>query len=996
MNGPAIRQTSLLGVILLTATLVAPGALVLAQEAEREETFDYPHRMLPEPESSYDPAIPSPEQTLGFRVGDRAAFPDEIVTVFEAMADASPRARLFEYARTHEGRPSIYMAISSAANIARLDTIKAGLGQLADPRGLDDSAAEDLMSELPVTAWLAYSIHGDETSGADASMLVAYHLIASQSEETAKWLDEMVILIDPNQNPDGRHRYLTQVQQHRAKSANVDNQSLLHTGHWPWGRTNHYLFDMNRDWILGVNPEPRGRIVESRLWYPLLFVDAHEMGSLETYLFSPDTEPLNRNFPEYLAEWQQEFGRDQAAAFDSRGWTYYNGEWADNWYPGYGSSWGKLIGAVAILYEQAGLTEDGIRRPEGTVITYHEAAHHQAVSSWANLQSLFENRDTLRRGFLEDRRSVVAGSGPYANRSWVVFPSANTTRLSGFLDKLDLQGIEYTVAGEGMSVGPGRDAFGNEFSSRQVPAGSIVISNRQPNARMAAAVLEFDPRLSEDILKKERSEVLKTGGGVMYDVTAWNLIMYYGLDGLEVDRHLATAAESEASASSMDAEEAPVTASEVGYVVDGADDASLRFAASLMEAGVYVRMAEKDFQLDGESFTRGSIVVHVTDNRDCGVPSPDLSPGHSDRIVPDCDLQGMVSSTARDLGQDVHSISTGQGPGDLPDLGGEYFDLLERPQLAIVARDGVSSYSFGSIWHAVDTGLGIRHTHLDGDYVSGSDLRRYNVIVLPSKSSWDQSFLDELKGWVENGGTLIAVGRSSFALADGKTGLTKVRLLRDVLGDLDDYEVSVHRDFQARMKQIPDAGSVFSHGAGIEGPSPWDPDFKRPDSTFLARQDSWRRLFMPAGAPLIATRTNPYHWLTAGLGDSVPLLYDGSQVLMAKSDVQSALRAGVLVASASNGSNSSQASPSKEARVGWSSLPDGYELKMRMSGLLWPEATQRLANAPVLTREQVGRGQVILMAFEPAFRGTTHGATRILMNAIVLGPGVGTSAVIRP
>ncbi|HUF07731.1 MAG TPA: M14 family zinc carboxypeptidase, partial [Rhodothermales bacterium] len=800
----------------LILVLAFLSSTVLAQLPPTGE-FEYPHRMLPDPEGSYDPAIPSPEQTLGFPVASRAAFPHEIIAVFEAMAGASPKAQMFEYARTYEGRPMVYMAISSAANIARLDEIKANRAKLGDPRDLGDAEAERLLDETPVTAWLAYSIHGDETSGADASMLVAYHLIASQSQETTDWLDRMVILIDPMQNADGRHRYLNQITQHRGTAPNVDDQSLLHSGYWPWGRTNHYLFDMNRDWILGVNPESRGRIVASREWYPLLFVDAHEMGAQETYLFSPDIEPLNDNFPNYLEEWQQSFGRDQAAAFDTRGWTYYNGEWADNWYPGYASSWGKLIGAVAILYEQAGLAEDGIRRPEGTVITYPEAVHHQAVSSWSNLRSLFEGATELQRGFLTDRRSMVSVSGPYGGRSWAILPTSNRSRLADFLDRMDLQGIEYSTADAAFTARAGRDQVGREFASREVPAGSILISNRQPNARVAAAILEFDPQLSEEVLKKERSEVLKDGSGVMYDVTAWNLLMYYGLDALELDQDLPARGVSPYQKDL--ARWAAPAVSKVGYVVDGHDDASLTFAARLMEKGAWVRAAEKPLELDGQSFARGSIVVQNTDNRDCGPSIPDImTPGHADRVPPGCDLHAMLSSVASELSLSVHSVGTGQGPGDLPDLGGSHFKLLQRPQIAILARNHVSSYSFGSIWHAIDTKLGIRHSHLGSDWSwSAPDWRRYNVVVMPSTSgSWDQSHLASLKPWIEAGGTLIAIGSSAHQLAADTSGLSKVRLLRNVLDKLDDYELAVHRDWQGREKTIPSTSAVFSHTPGQE------------------------------------------------------------------------------------------------------------------------------------------------------------------------------------
>ncbi len=937
--------------------------------------FRYPVSLLPD--TVYDASIPSPASVLGFRVGDRAAFPDEVERVFRAMAGASGRAVIFEHARTHEGRPAFHMVISSEENIGRLDGIKAGLDRLADPRGLSDADAQSLLNDMPAVAWLGYSIHGDETSGSDASMLVAYHLIASLSDEVARWRDELLVVIDPMQNPDGRHRWLTQIQQHRAVAPNVDDQSLLHAGFWPWGRTNHYHFDLNRDWILGVHPETRGRIRAAHTWHPLLFVDAHEMGGQNTYMFSPDSEPLNLNFPEYLESWQQQFGRDQAAAFDRRGWPYWNGFPFDNWYPGYSSSWGKIIGAVAILYEQASFDEDGIRRPEGTVITYHEAVHHHATSSWSNVRTLYENRDALKKGFLDDRQSMVSTSGPYANRSWVILPTDNRTRLHDFLDQLDLQEIEYGVASSPFAARAGRDMLGRTFQRREIPAGAILISNRQPMARAAATLLNFDERLPEEIVRKERKTLLENGRSLMYDATAWNLIMLHGLEAIEIDEDVTSRMGEAAPRES--AVTATLARSPIGYAVNNDDDAIVAFAARLMERGIHVRMGMKDSQVDGKPLLRGSVVILNTDNR---TPSSD---GLAFAEPSDTDLRDAILATAKEVGVEVRSLGTMQSPGEeMPDLGNVDYRLLQRPQIALVGRGGVNRYDYGTIWHTLDQELGIRHAHLDADNLATRDLRRYNVIVLPDRGgSWGERDREALKTWVENGGTLIATGRSAYDLSEKESKLSGVRHLRDVLGSLDDYETTILREWSALQRTTPDASVVWSHAAPADT-APWDSDYERADSTQNDRLDSWRRTFMPQSAALVAARTNADHWLTFGTGDYLSVLFRRSTVLMSKYGVETAVRVGVLAGGSGPG------------RVGWSAVPEGQQLYVRQSGLLWPEAVQRIANAALVTRERLGRGQVILIGFEPNFRGSMTEGRRVLLNAMVFGPGAGASPVIEP
>jgi hypothetical protein len=692
-------------------------------------------------------------------------------------------------------------------------------------------------------------------------------------------------------------------------------------------------------------------------------------------MFSPDAEPLNLHFPDYLDAWQETFGRDQAAAFDKHGWPYWNGFPFDNWYPGYGSSWGKIIGAVAILYEQASFDEDGIRRPEGSVITYYEAVHHHATSSWTNLRTLFDNRDELQRGFLADRRRLVSESGPYANRSWVVLPTRNRKRLHDFLKRLDLQGIEYGVALSSFVTRGGRDMLGRSFNRREIPAGSIVISNRQPAARAAATLLSFDEQLADEIVKKERQSLLERGRGLMYDVTGWNLLMLHGLEALELDQNVSVDTTPYAPPPAQVIELAP---SEIGYAVNNVDDALVAFAARLMERGIRVRVATKDSEIDGRPLLRGSIVILNTDNR---VPSED---GMTFSEPSATDIRDVVAQTAAEAGVEVQPVGTMQSPGELPDLGHSDFPLLERPQIAIIGRGSVNRYDYGTIWHAIDQELGIRHAHLDADNFTSRDLRRYNVIILPDRSgSWSGRDVEALKTWVEEGGTLIATGGSAYDLAGTKSKLSDVRLLRDVLGSLDEYETTILREWQAVERTTPEASAVWSHTTP-EDAVPWDAEFERADSTELSRVDTWRRTFMPQGGVLVAARTNPKHWLTFGLGDYMTVLYDQSRLLMSKYGVETAVRFGVY------------AEGNGPERVGWSAIPEGQQLFVRQSGLLWPEGVQRMANAALVTRERMDRGQVVLLGFEPNFRGTMTEGRRVLLNAIVLGPGMGASEVIEP
>lgn len=918
---------------------------------------------------NYDPAIPTPEDILGFPVGERTATPGQIVQAVQAWSAASERAVAVEYARSHEDRPLFYVMISSPENLGRLDEIRADIERLARPAGLSASAADEIIERLPATAWMAYSIHGNETSGADAALAAIYHLVASTDEEVRQLLAKEIIFIDPSQNPDGRARFARSLEQNRGAAPNVDSQSLLHTGFWPYGRTNHYFFDLNRDFYFLVHPETRGRVQAINTWFPQIIIDAHEMGSHDTFLLSPAREPINRNLPPYTQKWAGRFAEDLAGNFDRQNWPYYHGEWNDNLYAGY-SSYAMFRGSLFILYEEARTAEDGVRLPSGAVRTYRESVHHQLLATMSNLQSLAEHSKAMYRDFLADRRAVLSADSPYADITYVVLPTGNRSRWNAFVAKLQAQNIELYSADRELTLRNARDWAGRDLASVKAPAGSLVIPNRQAEARLIAAILEFDAKIGDETLAKERQERLRNGGGVMYDVTAWNLEMMYGLETLRVADHIDSGISPYQASPEPPALAGATTA--IAWIVDGQDDASVGFAARLMEQGVRVRAIDRAIELDGQAFSRGSVMVSLNDNRSF-----------------DADLAGLVGATAGKVGSSAVGISGGLGAGDLPDIGGRHFRLLTRPQIAVLSREGISPYSFGTIWHSIDSHLGIRHSHLDKAAFGYSDLRRYNVLVVPgSYSSFDfsTSELDSIKAWVKAGGTLVAIQGSVRALTGKDAGFSSVRQIQDAVADIQTYDVSLQREWLARRESLDDAAAVRSHTVPFAVDYPFPEQGTGPDAEALKKLDAWQSIFMPQGV-MLAGHVDQRHWLTFGSENLLPILFGKNPVLMSDDRSEAVLRLGVL---------ETRGDDEESRRLGWATVPAGQGVRLRMSGLLWPEAAQRIANSAYLTRESMGYGQVILFAAEPVFRGAALATNRLLLNALVYGPGLGAYAPVVP
>jgi len=971
----------------LALLALAPGALAQhdppTQPARPELAYDRAYF----PGADHDPDIPSPQDILGFPAGQRAATPAEIVECLRAWEGAE-RLRIVQHATTYEGRPALHAIISAPRHMARLDEIQRNRARAADQRGTSTDAAMRAALNEPGVAWLAYSIHGDETSGADAALNLIWHLVADRSDATAELLDDLVVVIDPMMNPDGRARYLKMHRELDGVAPSTDEQSLIHRGYWPAGRTNHYLFDLNRDWIFGVHPETRGRIRAVRSWNPLLFVDAHEMGPLDTYLFSPTRDPQNIHAPSRRRKWSERFGADQAAAFDQYGWRYYTGEWNEGWYPGYSDAWAGFGGAVPILYEQAGVAPYGVKRPEGRTLTYREAVHHQIVSSLANLESLRENLDPMTREWVEERAEAIAPDSPWADQVFAIPPSMNHDRIRRFVALMELQGVEVQVADDSFTAS-GSDRFGASFEGREFPAGTLLIARRQPSAALAGALLEFDPEMPQHFLERERRELLRTGGSLLYDITAWNITMLHDIEAYDIESPgVATSDWSDPVTSAG----ATAREADVGWVIQGADDASVVAAGQLMERGVDVRVSDRPFTWGEHEFPRGSVVITQIDNGDY-----------------DGDIGAAIDRVARDAKVRAVAVDTGFGEGDWnPDIGGEHFPLMTRPRIAVVTRDGVSPNNFGEVWFTIDHQLGLPMAQIELNDLPRADLRKYNLLIIPESFGGSLVFAAaNLQTWVRAGGTLIAIGSAASQMAR-EDGMSDARLLRSVLENLDAYEQQVLREHMALTETV-DVSSVWTHEAPTEPTYPWGEAPSRPGKEELERRDAWARIFSPQGAAL-ASRVDQKHWLTAGAPERMSVLLGGSQVVMAAGGVEAPVRLGVYTeapeeapaedAESENGeaeaSGESDEKKPDAKRAGWAMLPPGTAMRLRMSGLLWPEAAGRLAGGAYVTREGLGRGQVILFADSPIFRGATRGTARLFTNAVVYGPGFGGSEAVLP
>jgi hypothetical protein len=918
------------------------------------------------PNGSYDAGIPTPESILGFPIGRRPVRYDELRRYFDALVAASPRVRMNVHARTHEGRELIHLIIGSEERLASesgLADIQTRMARFADPRGGGgDSAAVD----LPLVAWFGYSIHGDELSGCDASLQVAYHLAAGNDELTRSLRDSLLVFIDPTQNADGRERYLAQMQAVNGRVPNPDSQSLQHRGFWPWGRANHYLFDLNRDWFTLVHPESRGRVAAITAWNPQLVIDAHEMGWDDTYLFSPPREPFNPYLPDAIHRWWPVFAQDQAAAFDARGWSFYTREWNEEFFPGYGSSWAMYHGAIGILYEQAGTDGSVVRQTDGTYLTYREAVLHQFQSSLSNMETAMRNRGAILRDYRAGRRaSVQTGrSGPL--RAYVFTPGEHPERARRLAEMLRQQGIEVRRATGPLRLRDARDYWGASHKELDLPAGSYVVLLEQPGAPLVRNLMDFHVAMPDSFLREERSWLERDKGSRLYETTTWSLPIAFNVETYWTPQEPRGATTREPSVLEVRPPASPPT---YGYVIDGAQDAAMHAIARLLQRGFRVRIAAEEFHVAGQRFPRGSALLRVRSNSES--------------------LHEQIASVVAETGARVHATNSGRAD-EGPDLGGSRFPALVTPRIGLLTGSPVSFVSYGSLWHLLDHDLEVRVSSLDVQGLGAMDLSKYNVIVMPNAfggaSAYERALgsraIGKLRSWVEAGGTLVGVGAGAAFAADSSQGLSTVRLRRDVLKEFAPSMAKKPLPESERMDALGDTprhaspASMPLLGAGARAfvrqvrprgvryvfeqpaPTPEVEDLAKPELAHLVRADARLRRFRPQGAMLRAD-LDLDHWLTGGYVAHLPVLVDHSRAFIAQSSVRVAARFAA-----------------REA--------------LHVSGLLWPEAANRLARTAYLTRESKGKGQIILFAGDPTYRRATRGTERLILNAILLGPGLGT------
>ena len=782
------------------------------------------------PGTDYDADAPDFAQVLGHEIGERISSPEEIRAGFDALIEAYPeRIRMFPYAESWQGRELYFVVIGLPERIADLQSIREDIQTIAHPDRHDAARIDSAIERVPGTAWLSYSVHGNEISPSDAGLLTAWHLLAAIDDPVVDTiLTDSLVFIDPLQNPDGRARFVHNFESAEGLQPSASRLSAEHDEPWPSGRSNHYLFDLNRDWVAITQPETAGRVAALLEWYPLAFVDAHEMGGDSTYFFAPEAVPYNPLLAADQRANLSRFGRNNARWFDRFGFAYFTREVYDAFYPGYGATWPSYYGAIAMTYEQASPRGLVLRKRDGSTFTYADAVRHQFVASIATAQTVAENRERLWADFRAYRESAIEMARNEGPRAWVIPTQADqggADRLGGLLAR---HGIDTWRATEA-----------KQACGRELAAGSYVIPADQPEYRKARVLLDPRVEMDETFLAEQERRRAKDLPDEIYDVTAWSLPLMFNIDVVRCSRMVAVEGMDRVAPGEQPAGQLTGDDAEVAWLAPGGSLATARLMAASLRHGLTLRSNERPFVHGGREFSAGTLIFPVADNPD------DLAET----------LAGLAETTGADLvGVDDGWITEG------PNFGSNRVRTLIAPRIALAWDDPTSRYAPGAVRFVLERQIGYPVAPIRVQTLRNADLNRFDVVILPDGGRYQDALgergRDHLADWVSSGGVLVTMaGGTEWAASDDV----------DLLA------------FRAE-NQVRDSDSSDDEATG-------ESDGGRVPGTLIESAEQFEALVTPeAEAPdsvagvIVRAEVDSDHWLSAGVAETVNVLIRGDRV----------------------------------------------------------------------------------------------------------------------
>lgn len=670
------------------------------------------------PNETFDKEVTVPESVLGYQVGDWHVRHDQMVQYFKQLAASSDRVSIETIGYSHEQRELLHLVITSPQNHKRLEQIR------TTHLNRFNSSSKPNADDHPLVVSLNYSVHGDESSGANASLLVAYYLAASNDPKVLEYLDNMVIIVDPVLNPDGLSRFAQWANQHKGKNLNKDAYHREHVQDWVRGRVNHYWFDLNRDWLLLQHPESRARIAKYHQWRPNVLTDHHEMGTHSTFFFQPGIPSRkNPHTPEENVELTKTLAHYHADAFDKTNTLYFTEESFDDFYAGKGSTYPDLHGTIGILFEQ-GSSRGHLQESINGDVDFPSTIKNQVTASFSTLEGSLAHKKALLDFQWRFEREAIDIAKDADIDGFVVGGVKDKTRLEALLKLLSQHQISAFPLTKNVKL------EGKSFATEN----SVYIPLAQPQVRLIQSIF---------------SEQTSFNDNTFYDVSSWNLAMAFNIEFAEVESKRAVRFSKQAW-QPVEKTNQEMSGS-YSFAIDWYDFDAAKLSYRLLQNGIVLRAAMKPFTAktaEGQTrFDAGTIVVNAGLQKEGWLTK--------------------FNEVVTQFGVKVTPIDSGLTSVGI-DLGSRNMEPIKLPHVLVVGGHGTNLYEVGETWYVFDRHVGFSPTIIDKRRLGSVDLSKYTHIVLTDGQfkAADESLAKELAEWTRNGGILWAQKRAAMWLAD--------------------------------------------------------------------------------------------------------------------------------------------------------------------------------------------------------------------------------------
>lgn len=677
---------------------------------------------------SYDASIPTPKDVIGHEVGEWHVTHDKLMFYMQTLAKASDRMTIETRGETFEGRPILLLTITTPKNHQNIEQIRTA------HVALTESGTDANTSNMPVVVYQGFSIHGNEPSGSNASLAYAYYLAAAQGPEIEAMLDKMVILLDPSFNPDGLQRFAYWANTNKSINLVADNNEREYHEVWPGGRTNHYWFDMNRDWLPVQLPESRARVESFHKWMPNILTDHHEMGTNSTFFFQPGepmrTHPLT---PDMNQELTREIGTYHAKALDKIGSLYYSEEGYDDYYYGKGSTFPDVNGSIGILFEQ-GSSRGHIQESENGLLTFPFTVRNQFTTALSTIEAANNMREKILNYQQKYYRDIKTEASRNKIKGIVFGDSKDGAKAWHLAEILQRHKIKFHELANDATIN------GKSYTKGT----SYVVPMNQKNPRLIQGMFEKRTTFKDSLF---------------YDVSAWTFPLAFNVDYAE----LTTLSNAGPEITKLAPLSGSVSAkSNYAYLFEWNEYYTPKALNAITQKGIRAKVAKSRFTVEGKTYDYGTIMVPVQ-NQDLNAT----------------ELHEFMQKVATESNLTVTSVGTGLTKGI--DLGSNDFDPIKKQKVAIIVGEGVRSYDAGEIWHLFDTRYKMELTKIDVSYLRSVDLSKYTDIILPSANgnAINKSNTDKIMDWVKGGGTLI--GYRNMAEWFNKNEFMKLEFKKDTL-----------------------------------------------------------------------------------------------------------------------------------------------------------------------------------------------------------------------